>query len=257
LQPIAWMVVAVGVALLALNHFTKAKPSDATSEPPTSTPTASVPKPQPVAVVEAQKKQAPPPAIPPTRNAPNAWCAGVFADIEWRRFEAVCEALFAQAGFQTKSQSHGADGGVDIWLFSRHADGPAAIVQCKHWYDKPVGVKELREFFGVMSSHKLARGTYATTSLFTSEAQRFAEANGINTLDGKRLLDLIISRTPEQQKALLAIAHEGEYWRPTCASCGIKLVERVSSKGGAPFWGCSNYPRCRMQVVKRNTGAMR
>ncbi|WP_269632134.1 restriction endonuclease [Pelomonas sp. BJYL3] len=36
--------------------------------------------------------------------------------IEWRRFEAVVEALFKQVGFETKSQSHGADGGIDIWL---------------------------------------------------------------------------------------------------------------------------------------------
>ena len=38
---------------------------------------------------------------------------------------------------------------------------------------------------------------------------------------------------------------EGEYWRTTCASCGVKLVERTLSKGGAAFWGCSNYPRCK------------
>jgi len=30
--------------------------------------------------------------------------------------------------------------------------------------------------------------------------------------------------------ALLAVAHEGEYWRTTCASCGIKLVERTRAK---------------------------
>ena len=60
------------------------------------------------------------------------WSLDVFGAIEWRRFEAVCEVLFAQAGFTTESQSHGADGGVDIWLYSKHATGPAAIIQCKH-----------------------------------------------------------------------------------------------------------------------------
>ena len=107
----------------------------------------------------------------------------MFAAIEWRRFEAVCEKLFGQAGFETKSQSHGADGGVDIWLHSRNAEGPVAVVQCKHWQGKAVGVKELRE-----------------------------------------------------------------YWRPTCASCGVKLVERTPAKGGAQFWGCSNYPRCKSRL---------
>ena len=174
-----------------------------------------------------------------------AWSAQVFEAIEWRRFEAVCEALFAQAGFETKSQSHGADGGVDIWLHSRSAAGPVAVVQCKHWRGKPVGVKELREFLGVMASHQLKRGSYATSSRYTADAQEFAKSNGINALDGSGLLALIATRTPEQQQALLDVAYEGEYWLPTCASCGIKMLERKPAKGGAAFWGCANFPRCR------------
>jgi restriction system protein len=177
-----------------------------------------------------------------------AWSPSVFAAIEWRRFEAVCEALFAQAGFKTQSQPHGADGGVDIWLHSANAQGPVAIVQCKHWNGKAVGVKEIREFFGVMASHQLKRGTYATTSTYTVDAQKFAKDNGINALDGAALLSMIGTRTPEQQQALLAVAHEGEYWRPTCASCGIKLVKRTPAKDGTAFWGCSNYPRCKMRM---------
>ena len=176
------------------------------------------------------------------------WSPATFAAIEWRRFEAVCEALFGQAGFETRSQSHGADGGVDIWLHSRHARGPVAVVQCKHWQGKAVNVKELREFFGVMASHKLKRGTYATTSTYTADAAQFAKDNGINAMDGRALLALIAKRTPEQQQTLLDVAFEGEYWRPTCASCGVKMVERTPGKGGSEFWGCSNYPRCKSRL---------
>ena len=178
-----------------------------------------------------------------------AWSREVFTAIEWRRFEAVCEALFAQAGFQTDSQSHGPDGGVDIWLHSRHADRAVSVVQCKHWRSRPVGVKEVREFFGVMASHGLKRGTYATSSTFTPDALAFAKDNGIHTLDGEGLLALIAQRTPEQQLALLAVAHEGEYWRPTCASCGLKMVERRPREGGAAFWGCPTFPRCRRTLT--------
>lgn len=184
----------------------------------------------------------------PAPPLPTTWSPDVFAAIEWRRFEAVCEALFAQSGFETRSQSHGADGGVDIWLHSRNAQGPVAVVQCKHWQGKPVGVKEMREFFGVMASHQLKRGTYATTSGYTPDAQQFAKANGINALDGAGLLKLIATRTPEQQQALLQVAFEGDYGRPTCASCGTKMVERTPSKGGARFWGCSGYPRCKSRL---------
>lgn len=176
---------------------------------------------------------------------PDAWSPRVFAAIEWRRFEAVCEALFTLGGFEARTQSHGADGGVDIWLYSRHASGPAAVVQCKHWQSTPVPVSAVREFLGVMTSHGLRRGTYATSSTFTRDALAFAQANGINAQDGAGLLRLIGQRTPEEQAALLAVAFEGEYWRPTCASCGVKMVERRRKQSGELFWGCSAYPRCR------------
>ena len=183
------------------------------------------------------------------------WSPAVFAAIEWRRFEAVCEKLFAQAGFETRSQSHGADGGVDIWLYRRNAEGPVAVVQCKHWQGKQVGVRELREFFGVMTAKGLKRGTYATTSTYTSDAQQFAKDNHINTLDASDLLSMIAKRSPEQQQALLDVAFEGEYWRPTCASCGTKMVERTPAKGGIKFWGCSRYPRCKSRLPM--VGALR
>jgi len=188
----------------------------------------------------------------PQRRREPAWSQNVFDDIEWRRFEAVCEKLFGQAGFETRTQSHGADGGVDIWLHSKHAQGPAAVVQCKHWSGRQVGVKEVREFLGVMTAHGLKRGTYATTSTFTEEAAKFAKKNGINALDGARLLALIGKRSPEQQLELLQIAYEGEYWRPTCASCGTKMVEREARKTASRFWGCAQYPRCKSMLPMRS-----
>ena len=261
----AMLSIGLGVALLAAHFVFKRGQADAHAVPPVDFAAAN----------QSQKSAqasglaaAPAPnrfnngtspvnrssADQPSRIQPGApastWSPAVFAAIEWRRFEAVCEALFAQAGFATKAQSHGADGGVDIWLHSKNAEGPVAVVQCKHWQGKPVGVKELREFFGVMASHGLKRGTYATTSTYTADAKAFATANSINALDGTGLLALISKRTPEQRSALLDIAFEGEYWRPTCASCGIKLVERKPAKGGATFWGCSNYPRCKSRIYK-------
>lgn len=123
------------------------------------------------------------------------------------------------------------------------------IVQCKHWLGKPVGVREVREFRGVMASHQLQSGTYVTSSTFTADAIAFAKANGIQLQDGAALLKLIGQRTPEQQAALLAVAYEGDYGRPTCASCGTKMIERTSAKKAGSFWGCANYPRCRGRTI--------
>ncbi|WP_205960393.1 restriction endonuclease [Ramlibacter henchirensis] len=182
------------------------------------------------------------------RQPPRAWGAQVFQDIEWRRFESLCSRLFTQAGFDVRPQSHGPEGGVDIWLHSRSAQGPIGVVQCKHWRVRPVGVQQLREFVSLMASHNLARGTYITTSTFTADALRFARERGIDTLDGEGLLQLIAQRSSEQQQSLLAHAYEGEYWRPTCGSCGLKMVEVSPRTGGAGFWGCADLPRCRFTL---------
>jgi restriction system protein len=232
----SWLFILIGIGLIGLYALIKPKDNNTHELKAVSTKA----KPKRIGLLASTPKQNP--TITSERSV--SWNKQVFADIEWRRFEAVCESLFAQSGFKTKSQSHGADGGVDVWMYSAHAEGPVSIAQCKHFRSKEVDVKLIREFFGVMSSHKLQRGTFVTTSTFTADAQKFANENGINALDGDKLLKLITTRTPEQQKELLDIAYEGEYSIPTCASCGIKLVERVAKADQKKFWGCSNYPKC-------------
>ena len=188
-----------------------------------------------------------------TAERPQTWSIEVFAEIEWRRFEAVVETLFAQAGFATKSQSHGADGGVDVWLYAKGKLADAVgIVQCKHWLSKPVGVDKIRELRGVMAIHNLKRGQFASTAGFTKDATAFANANGVNLLGAEELLALIARRSADQQRAVLDVALEGEYWRPTCASCGVKMISRSARESGATFWGCANFPKCRQTIRMRS-----
>ena len=256
-----WSALGVGVVLLALHLLVRQR--SAVKLPKVDRRNAPHRVSQIISQVEptleppARIADSPGAAFAPAHERVTRWSPEVFAAIEWRRFEAVVEALFAQAGFETRATTHGADGGVDVWLHSRHAGGaPVGVVQCKHWQGKPVPVSAMREFFGVMASHGLKRGTYATTSRFTSEALAFANANGINAQDGDGLLKLIAARTPEQQAALLATAFEGEYWRPTCASCGVKMAERTARGTGKRFWGCVNFPRCKATLpMARTPGA--
>jgi restriction system protein len=217
---------------------------------PVAPPIAARPAVAPATPIEPPRSA---PDAPPAR--PSAWGPEVLRVIEWRRFEALVEALFAQAGFLTRSQSHGADGGVDIWLHSKHQpDGsPVSIVQCKHWSDsKPVGVDKIRELRGVMAAHQIRRGQFACTARYTDAAREFARDNQIHLLDGAALLDLIAKRTPDQQQALLDVALEGEYWKPTCVNCGVKMVLRLPRNEGKGFWGCINYPRCRGRMNVRS-----
>lgn len=90
-----------------------------------------------------------------------------------------------------------------------------------------MGVREIREFFGVMASRQLKRGTYATTSTYTADAKQLAKANGINALDGAGLLKLIHTRAPEQQQSLIQVAFESDYGRP-------QLRQLRHQDGGAP-----------------------
>ena len=187
----------------------------------------------------------PPAAEVATHPRATAWDAGVLEAIEWRRFEAVCEALFTQAGFEPRSEPGGGQRATVMWLHSRHAQGPVAVACCRHWLRRPLGVVDLEPLRLAMENYKLKRGTCVTSGGYTRKALEYAHHHGINLLDGPALLQLIGRRRPEQQQALLDVAYEGEFWRPTCAACGSKMVQRSTTERGPSFWGCMAYPRCR------------
>lgn len=259
MAPFGWFFLVIGCVLLWWQNRAQpfkpaAAPAWASETPPKpqrEPSWATEPVPSPYRNVEEM------PVITRPRSGrpeptPQSWGSAVFEQIEWRRFEALVEALFAQAGFETKSQSHGADEGIDIWLYSRtNQVMPVSIVQCKHWQGKRVGVDKVRELRGVMAAKGIGRGQFATTSTFTDDAIAFARDNAVNLLDVKALLALIATRSQEQQQALLAVALEGDYWRPTCVNCGVKMVERRPRTGGAPFWGCEGYSKCRTSMPMR------
>lgn len=184
------------------------------------------------------------PAGRPQRAPTPTWNAQVFRDIEWRRFEHLCAALFAQAGFEARTESNGAEDGALVWLYSEHLEGPAALVQCTHKPGKKISLGQVRAFHDAMTGHKVLRGTFATSGTFSADAREFAKANGISPMDRLGVLALISQRTAQQKQELLQLAYEGEYWRPTCDVCDTKMVERRARKRGRTFWGCVNYPAC-------------
>jgi restriction system protein len=198
----AWRKPAHGSAGLA-------KPT--TAAPPDKFPESAF---RPSVVSPTDVPAAVPVSIPPAAPPKPVWGPELFAAMSPQQFEAVCEALLAQGGFQTRCQSHGTAGGVTIWLHSRHApqgtDNPAAVALCKQWPGQPVGVKEMHPLLELMAARRLNRGTYATSSSYTDNARKFARYNSINALDGAALLNLIARRTPGQQQALLALAHRGD-----------------------------------------------
>lgn len=167
--------------------------------------------------------------------------------LEWKRFETVCTEFLKTLGFQAKETKTGADGGVDIVLHQIGDTKPMAIAQCKAWRNRPVGVKPVRELFGVMAADKVEHGIFLTTSSYTDEARNFAAGKNLDLVDGSKLIAFIRQLGADAQAALLQKAFTGDYSTPTCPRCDIKMTLRTSNKGpqaGSEFWGCPNYPRC-------------
>jgi restriction system protein len=116
------------------------------------------------------------------------------------------------------------------------------FVQCKHWKARSVGVKVVRELYGVMAAKNVKHGIVVTYGDFTSEARVFAKANAIALIDGPKLTQMIAS---VQQSGNMQTQQEVAR---ICPKCGKEVVLRVAKKGaysGKKFWGCSKFPDCR------------
>lgn len=264
LSGLAWLFsgifIFIGAAALAREKFSASKSGVAGSSAAwnprviaggkrSSSPGFSLtdqPSPEPDRVWEAWKAKPAAANTPPTE-----WSIALLQDIEWKRFEDVCQRFYTLKGFRAETTQLGADGGIDIRLYLGDAATPSSIVQCKAWGEKAVGIKPVRELLGVMAHEKIPKGFFMAASDYTDDARAFAESNPITLITGDMLITMI-QRLPETEKqTLLAFATEGDYHTPTCPSCGIKMKPVSGSGGRSDFWGCRNYPRCRQKIGMR------
>lgn len=192
------------------------------------------------------------PSTQPLEAKPTLWTLELIQEIEWKKFEELSTAYYLEKGIKAKATSLGADGGIDIKLYQDESGNPTSLVQCKAWTSKQVGVKEIREFLGVMTHEKIAKGFYMTSGEYSVDAKATATANRITLINGVMLLAMI-KRLPEvSQQKLLALATMGDYTTPTCSACGVKMVKRNGKRG--EFWGCTNYPRCKQMLHVKSKG---
>lgn len=195
------------------------------------------------------------PAATPLSAKPTEWSLDLIRDLEWKRFEDVCQQLYEKKGIRSETTALGPDGGIDIRLYQDDTGRPTSIVQCKAWGERFVGVKPVRELLGVMTHEKIGKAFFMTSGSYSEEAKAVAQANRITLIDGTMLLMMIQRLPAEERDSLLAFATAGDYATPTCPSCGVKM-KAVEGKAGRPdFWGCRNYPRCRQKLGMR--GAVR
>lgn len=188
------------------------------------------------------------------RPRPTHWSLDLIRLLEWKRFEELCEGYWKAKGYRAELTGAGADGGVDVNLYA--PSDPArlfAIIQCKSWMDQ-VGVKEIRELWGVTSHLNIQLALFYGLSGFTEEAKAFASQKHFKLFTGKDLLAQIQSLPGDQQSSLLDHITRGDYTTPTCSKCDVKMELKIGKKEGRKgdkYWSCVNYPRCRQTLNLR------
>ena len=172
--------------------------------------------------------------------------------LSWRQFESIVGEAFRRRGYLAmENAANGADEGIDLVL---HKDGKKYFVQCKQWKKSTIGVKPIRELFGVVSAHGAAGGIFVTSGTYTADAHAFAKS-GIELIDGSELQEMIEeTRSGEPYlEPTITNARATTTWSagavaPSCPTCGGQMVGRTAKRGanaGSQFWGCSKYPQCR------------
>ena len=173
--------------------------------------------------------------------------------LSWRGFERQLAEVYRQQGYMVEeSGGGGPDGGVDLRM---NRDGLKTIVQCKHWKTWKVGVRPVRELFGIMTAEGADAAIFVTSGTYTQEALRFAQGKPIKLIGESGFLDLVrqfqkglqthygVETTASQLKALSVSSADV----PCCPLCRSPMKLRTAKRGpnaGSQFWGCSRFPAC-------------
>ena len=171
-------------------------------------------------------------------------------ELSWREFEELVAQAFRQEGYRVvENDTPGPDGGVDIIL---HKEGQRHLVQCKNWRNRQVGVRVVREIYGVLAAENAQQALVVCSGDFTSDARQFAAGKPIKLIDGTALHAMI--HHVRQPSANVSLPSESEVSKSSenpeglCPKCGGPLVTRTAKKGkysGRQFLGCGSFPRCR------------
>ncbi len=197
--------------------------------------------------------------IPAPFSAFNAWRKRKLLDnqknirtirsLTWREFEELVAEAFRRQGYTViENQTIGADGGIDIRL---KKNGALHLVQCKNWKTSKVGVKVVREMYGVMVSENASSVKIIISGVFTQEAHNFSIDKPIDLVDGAQLEKLIVNvqtSAPNVNSTQTLFRKNISESNAACPRCGESLILRTAKKGknaGGQFLGCSTFPKCR------------
>ena len=165
----------------------------------------------------------------------------------WSQLEDLVGESYQRLGYDLVHRGGALpDGGVDLELYRA---GEKVLVQCKHWKSWQVGVKPLRELWGVVASEGATRAVFVTTGTYTGAARSFASDKPLELLDGPALAALVnaAGRRGISPQAVAA-RNPTEIVCPRCGRPMVKRTARHGANSGQAFWGCSGFPDCRQTV---------
>ena len=167
--------------------------------------------------------------------------------LTWQEFEQFVGEVYRRGSYRVEQKGgRNPDGGIDLVL---HSDEGKLLVQCKHWKSCKVGVKPVRELFGVMVSEEAIGAILVTGGEFTQEAQSWASGKPLLLVNGTAFLVQANQAQLGQAIPLLAsVRQASQETSPACPVCARVMRKRVAGSGpytGREFWGCPAFPQCR------------
>jgi restriction system protein len=177
--------------------------------------------------------------VKPYQPAPEPTLSEKLRKIDWFQFEKLVELIYRHHGYSvTRKGGANPDGGVDLIVSLANEK---FLVQCKQWRTWKVKLKDIREFLGALTDHKVNKGIYITLHGYTGEARQFAAKHGIELFDESDLLRML------NDSGMTYSGEVSEFFankEKCCPKCGEEMVVRPRRADGNLFWGCSTFPRC-------------
>ena len=178
-------------------------------------------------------------------------------------FEQLVGETYRSFGYRVEVVAAQGDHGVDLMLYG--SNGEKRIVQCKNWKGR-VGEPIVRDFYGAMQHEGAVEGALVTSGTFTRQAREWARGKPIQLYDGESFLGVLeraqqnkgeITPVVRPAPAMISAAPEPvatqtkSFQIPFCPQCGVQMKLRTARQGehqGKQFWGCANYPKCRVVI---------
>jgi restriction system protein len=149
--------------------------------------------------------------------------------MSWREFEDLVAAFYEARGYEVEPRGGDLpDGGIDLIV---RKGGSRWLVQCKHYRNQLVDVRDLRELLGLVTAKGVDGGVFVACGVFEERALAFAkDSSKLELIGGEQLRELVTDAVRSRTSGT------------RCPICGSALRETTGRFG--PFLGCSNFPAC-------------